>query len=162
MKLSLDQTLAIENQITDQFGLKLELAEVLAHQIAVSRSALMTVFLTPDDKLYALVNVKNRAVLADIKKMLSLAGLVPERFIPPRGKPDYFCQIGLEQFQQVYPGRRLISEQDLAFYKTLAPYNPALVQIKQIKHGRINTFDADVKGNWRVYCKFYYNKINIK
>lgn len=70
MKLSLDQTLAIENQITDQFGLKLELAEVLAHQIAVSRSALMTVFLTPDDKLYALVNVKNRAVLADIKKCL--------------------------------------------------------------------------------------------
>lgn len=149
------------SQIKLEFGCDLEIAKIIAHQIAVSRSAVMTVFLTSDDKLYALVNVKNRAVLADIKKMLSLAGLLPEKFLPPAGKPDYFYQVGLEQFQQVYPGRQLVSEQDLAFYKTLAPYNPALVQIKQVKHGRINTFDADVKGNWRVYCKFYYNKINI-
>lgn len=161
MELSLNQILTIENQITEAFGLHLELTEVIAYQIAVSRSAVMTVFLTPDEKLYALINVKNRAVLADIKKMLSLAGLVAERFIPPASRPDYFYQIGLEQFQQVYPGRQLVSEQDLAFYKTLAPYNPALVQIKQVKNGRIKTFDADIKGNWRVYCKFYYNKINI-
>ena len=162
MKLSLNQILAVENQIADEFAVQLELAEVIAYEIAVSRSAVMTVFLASDDNLYALINVKNRAVLADIIKMLSLSGLVAERFFPPYDNQNYFHEIGVEQYKQVYPGRQLVSEQDLAFYKTLAPYNPALVQIKQVKNGRIKTFDADVKGNWRVYCKFYYNKISVK
>lgn len=149
------------NQIKLEFGLDLEISKIIANQITVSRSAIMTVFLTPDEGLYAFIGVKNRAVLADIMKMLTMSGLVAEQFLPPAGKGNYFHEIGLEQFKQVYPGRQLVNDQDLAFYKTLAPYNPALVRIKQVKNGRINTFDADVKGNWRLYCKFYYNKINI-
>lgn len=160
-EIPLARRLEIENHVKTHFGLALELKELIADQIAVSRSAEMTVFLASDDKLYALVLAKSRLVLDDVNKMLSRAGIVPNCYFPPAGRSDYFYEIALSQFKRVYPGRPLLNERDLDFYKTLAPYNPALAQVRQIKNGRIKTFDADVKGSWRTCCKYYYSKIDI-
>jgi hypothetical protein len=47
----------------------------------------------------------------------------------------------------------------LHFYKTLAPYNPALVLISEVKNGEIYQFDSDAYGNWRVGARFSYRRI---
>jgi hypothetical protein len=98
-------------------------------------------------------------LLADIKKIVSRMGLVAEVYIPPRGRAQYFDEIGSEKFRKVFPGRGAISEADIRYYRTLAPYNPALVQVREIKNGEIYQFDADAHGGWRVAAKFSYRRI---
>lgn len=152
----------LEKEIQSNFECKVAVLEVVADSIAVSRSADLTIFLGSDDRIYAFVRAQSRLALSDVRKMLSTAGLIISEFIPPLGRPNYFHEVALDHYQQVFPGRRLVSERDLDFYKTLVPYSPALAVVKQVKDGKVKTFDADVKGNWRVYCKFYYNKIDVK
>ena len=160
-QISLAKRLDIEGQIQLEFGEFLKIREIIADRIALSRSAYLTVFLTDDDRLYAFITAKSHLLLDDVVKMLHRAGIIAEFYFPPIGRDDYFYEMGLARFKQVYPGRRTATEQDLAFYKTLAPYNPALALVRRIKDGRIRTFDTDVKGGWRTYCKYYYNKIKI-
>ena len=72
---------------------------------------------------------------------------------------------GYRQFGQtlasgeVFPGRHVITDEDIIFYKTLAPYNPALVMISEVKNGEIYQFDADARDGWRVGAKFAYRRI---
>ena len=60
---------------------------------------------------------------------------------------------------EVFPGRTRVSDEDIIFYRTLAPYNPALVMISEVKSGEIYQFDSDFRGNWRVATKFTYRRI---
>jgi hypothetical protein len=80
-------------------------------------------------------------------------------YMPPKGQPNYFDEIGRDKFKDVFPGRQNPSAFDLVYYRTLAPYNPALVQIAEVKHGEVMQFDTDARGQWRVAAKFAYRRI---
>jgi hypothetical protein len=71
----------------------------------------------------------------------------------------YFDQIGRSKFHEVFPGRKNINESDINFYRMLAPYNPALVLISEVKDGHVFQFDSDATTNWRVTAKFAYRRI---
>ena len=85
--------------------------------------------------------------------------LKAELFIPPKGRPQYFDEVGRSKFREVFPGRKHISDEDLIFYRTLVPYNPALVLISEVKNGHVYQFDSDSNTKWRVAAKFAYRRI---
>ena len=86
-------------------------------------------------------------------------GLKAELYFPPKGHPLYFDEIGRSKFHEVFPGRSNVSNDDIIFYRTLAPYNPALVLISEVKNGEVYQFDTDASGQWRLAAKFTYRRI---
>ncbi|MFZ2544569.1 MAG: hypothetical protein WAW80_01190 [Candidatus Saccharimonadales bacterium] len=151
--------LAIEQIAKKQFGLKLEIDKIILRQVPVSRTATTTIFLTTKKQLFAYISAQSTMTLGDVKKIVSRMGLKPELFVPPKGQPSYFDDIGRRHVRAVFPGRSNILPSDLVYYRTLAPYNPALIQIREIPSGEICQYDADAHGNWRVAVKFAYRRI---
>ena len=151
--------LAIERLAKEKFGLTVDIKQTIVRAVPVSYTSEASVFLTTKNQLFVLVTGKSRLLLGDIKKIVVRMGLKAELFLPPKGEPDYFERIGREKFLQVFPGRTAPSVEDIAFYRTLAPYNPALVQIKEVKDGTIKQFDADSLHDWRVAAEFSYRRI---
>lgn len=151
--------LALERLAKDKFGFAVDVSQVIARQIDVSRTAEATVFLTKKKQLMVYINGPSKLLLSDIKKIISRMGLRAELYLPPKGQPDYFDRIGYEKFNQVFPGRGKASEQDIVFYRTLAPYMPALVLISEVKDGNIYKYDSDSRGGWRAATKFSYRRI---
>jgi hypothetical protein len=151
--------MALERICKERFGVDAEVAQVILRQVDVSRSASATVFLTKKKQLLVYVNGHSRLLLSDVKKIISRMGLKPEVYFPPKGQPDYFDAIGREKFREVFPGRGHISDEDIIFYRTLAPYNPGLVLINEIKNGEIYKYDSDAKNDWRLAAKFAYRRI---
>ena len=86
-------------------------------------------------------------------------GLRAEIYLPPKGEVDYFDEIGRQHFRKVFPGRHNPSHDDIMFYRTLAPYNPAMVQILEVKDGEIKQFDTDASSGWRTVTRFAYRRI---
>src|SRR5690606_32244647 len=101
----------------------------------------------------------SKLLLGDVKKIVSRMGLKAELYLPPKGQPDYFDYVGEQKFKEVFPSRTHINKDDLIFYRTLTPYNPALVQIQEIKNGEILKYDTDSASGWRVAAKFAYRRI---
>lgn len=151
--------IALEQIAKDKFGVPFEIEHVILRNVPVSRVASATVFLTKTKQLYVYVSGNSKLLLKDIKTIISRMNLVPEQYMPPKGQPNYFDEIGAEKFMSVFPGRHNPMPEDLMYYRTLAPYNPALVQIKEIKFGEIKQFDPDASGSWRVGAKFAYRRI---
>lgn len=151
--------LALESIAKDRFGLEVDISQVIVRQVPVSHTAEATVFLTSKKQLFVFVSGPSKLLLSDVKKIVSRMGLKPELFLPPKGQPDYFDYIGEQKFKEVFPGRGHITKDDLIFYRTLAPYNPALVQINEIKNGEILKYDTDAASSWRVAAKFAYRRI---
>ncbi len=149
----------IERMAKEKFGLGVEVKQVIVRAVPVSHTSEATVFLSTKNQLYALVSGKARLTLGDVRKMIIRMGMKAEYFFPPKGEPDYFDRIGNEKFHEVFPGRPILSKDDTAFYRTLAPYNPALVQINEVKDGTIKKFDPDSKRDWRVAAEFSYRRI---
>lgn len=149
----------LERLAKDYFGLDIDIAQVIARDIEVSRTAAATVFLTKKKQLLVYVAGHSRLLLGDIRKIITRMGLRAELFFPPKGQPDYFDHIGREKFREVFPGRGHINDADILFYRTLAPYNPALVLISEVKTGEIYQYDSDAKGDWRVNTHFAYRRI---
>jgi hypothetical protein len=151
--------MALERIAKDRFGLDIEISQVIIRQADVSRSASATVFLTKKKQLFVYVHGHSKLLLSDVKKIISRMGLKAELYLPPRGQTDYFDAIGREKFRDVFPGRAHINEEDIIFYRTLAPYNPALILISEVKNGEIYRYDSDSRANWRVAAKFTYRRI---
>ena len=151
--------LALEQIVKKQFGLTADIDKVIARQIPVSRTATATVFLTKKKQLFAFVSAQSKHTLGDVKKVISRMGLKAELYVPPKGQPTYFDDIGRERVRAVFPGKAVITETDLIYYRTLAPYNPALVQIHEVDGGEIRQFDTDAHGQWRTAVKFAYRRI---
>ncbi len=151
--------LALERIAKERFGLDIDIAQVIIRQVEVSRTASATVFLTQKKQLFVYVAGHSKLLLNDVKKIVSRMGLKAEVYFPPKGQPDYFDAIGREKFRNVFPGRGHISENDLIFYRTLAPYHPALVLISEVKNGEIYKYDSDTRGEWRVATRFAYRRI---
>ena len=150
---------SLSETIRREFGVPIELDKVIADNISVSRLACATVFLTKKKHLYVYVSGNSKLLLSDIKKIASRMGFKVESFFPPIHNPEYFDTIGREKFLQVFPGRENISTEDLIFYRTLAPYNPALIQVREVSDGTIYRYDSDTSGQWRSHVKFAYRRI---
>jgi hypothetical protein len=151
--------LALERVAKEKFGLKVDIDQVIARQIPVSHTAEATVFLTTKKQLFVYIDARSRLVLGDVKKIITRMGMRAELFLPPRGEINYFDEIGRAKFREVFPGRGHITAQDIIFYRTLAPYNPALVQINEVIDGEIKQFDTDASSSWRTVTRFAYRRI---
>lgn len=150
---------ALEKNVMAQFGVSAEVDSVIARRFPVARTAVATLFLTKKKQLFLYVTSESKLLLSDIQKIVSRAGLKAEMYLPPKGRPHYFDEVGTEKFREIFPGRGNISAQDIAFYRTLAPYNPALVLISEVKGGMVYQFDSDSSGGWRQHTKFAYRRI---
>ena len=159
MNSSVYDDMALEQIAKTQFGMPVDIDFVIARNVPVSRVAQATLFLTTKKQLYLYVTGSSKLLLADIQKIVSRMGLVAELYLPPKGQPTYFDDIGRDKFKAVFPGRSSPTENDIIYYRTLAPYNPALIQISEVKNGEIMQFDVDAKTNWRVVAKFAYRRI---
>jgi len=151
--------MALERIAKDRFGLDIAISQVIARDVEVSRTGKATVFLTTKKQLIVFIQGHSKLLLSDVKKIITRMGLKAELYFPPKGQPDYFDAVGREKFREVFPGRGHISDEDIIFYRTLAPYNPAMVLIGEVKHGEIYQYDSDARGDWRVAAKFAYRRI---
>ena len=159
MNDSMYDDLALEQIAKKQFGINLDVDTVIVRQIPVSHTATATVFLSAKKQLFAYVTAQSNLTLGDVKKIISRMGLKAELYVPPKGQPNYFDDIGRAHVKAVFPGRSHITPTDLVYYRTLAPYNPGLVQIHEVTDGEIRQFDTDSHGNWRAAAKFAYRRI---
>lgn len=159
MNTSVYDDVALEGIIQEKFGLAVDVSKAIVRQVDVSRTAQATLFLTKKKQLMLYISATSPLLLSDVKKLVSRMGLKAELYVPPRGQPHYFDDIGRAKFRDVFPGRTVVTDEDIIFYKTLAPYNPALVLISEVKNGEIYQFDADARSNWRVAVKFSYRRI---
>ena len=150
--------LNLEKAVRAEFGLNLNVKSQIA-RVPVSPSDVATVFLTDKGLLFALIDGRAKLTLGDVKKIITRMNLAAEEFWPPQKDPDYFRRRATEKFNEVFPGRGVVRDDDLAFYKTLAPYSPALVQIAEVRDGVIKQFDTDAVGHWRPSVKFAYRRI---
>ncbi len=159
MKDQIYDDLAIEEIAKKQFGVSLDIATAIVRQVPVSHTAAATVFLTSKKQLYVYIAAQSPQTLADAKKIVSRMGLRADQYLSPVGRPNYFDDIGREHVRRVFPGKATITSSDLVYYRTLAPYNPALVQIAEIPTGEIKQFDTDAHRQWRTVAKFTYRRI---
>lgn len=159
MNESIYDDLALEEIAKQRFGLTLDIESVILRAAPVSRTSRATVYLTKKKQLYVFITGHSNLTLGDVKKIVGRMGLKPELYIPPKGRPRYFDEIGRAHFISIFPGRTIVSDDDLLYYRTLAPYNPALIQINEIPTGEIRQFDADAHTQWRVGAKFTYRRI---
>jgi len=151
--------MALERIAKDRFGVDIDISQMIVRQVEVSRTTTATVFLTKKKQLFVYVSGHSKLLLGDVKKIIARMGLKAEVYFPPKGQPDYFDAIGREKFRQIFPGRGHINDEDIIFYRTLAPYNPALILIGEVKNGEIYKYDSDARGGWRVAAKFAYRRI---
>ena len=159
MKQESFDELALQRACKASFGLDISVRQMILWQAPVSRTDTATVFLTTKKQLYVYIDAQSKLLLADVKKIISRMGLAAEIYLPPKGRSNYFDDIGREKFREVFPGRAHVSKDDIMFYRTLAPYNPALVQINEVKESVIRQYDSDSAGGWRVGAKFAYRRI---
>ena len=153
------EEVSVERAIKERFGIDADIRQAILFRVPVSQVAEATLFLTSKKQLFLYVTGKSKLLFSDIKKIVFNMGLKAEVYVPPKGRPDYFNEVGRAKFCEVFPGRKNISEDDVIFYKTLAPYNPALILISEVKDGHIYQFDSDSNTNWRVGSKFTYRRI---
>lgn len=150
---------ALEQKIHEIFGVQAEISQVIAADIGVSRTATASIVMTKKKQLFLYIDGQNKMTLGDVQKITTRMGLRAELFMPPRQHPEYFEDIGRAKFKEVFPGRTHITDADIRFYRTLAPYKPALVLIASVKDGQIYRYDADASGEWRPAVKFAYRRI---
>ncbi len=151
---------ALATELESEFGFDAPIKHIVAWQMPVSRSAKATIFFNRKNQLFIHITTPARQTLGEVQKILFRVGLSAYKYLPPAGRPEYFTEIASEHFKKTYPGRKITSDNDLRYFKTLALYNPALVQIKNIKDGVIKCFDPDAKGEWRVQAKLVYSRLD--
>ncbi len=151
--------LALERLVKDKFGFDADVQSIILPRAEAGRTATATVFLTKKKQLVAYIEARSPMTLGDVRKLVLRMGMRPEMFFPPKGQPHYFDDIATDKFRAVFPGLKIVSSDDLTYYRTLAPYNPALVLISEVKNGEIYQFDPDARGEWRVGARFHYRRI---
>lgn len=150
---------ALEKKITSLFGVPVDVDSMIARRFPVSRTAEATLFLTKKKQLFLYIDSQSKLLLSDIQKIVARTGVKADTYFPPKGQPTYFDEIGTRKFREIFPGRTNITAQDIIFYRTLAPYSPALILVSEVKDGTIYQFDSDSTGGWRPHSKFAYRRI---
>lgn len=151
--------LAVERVVREYFGIDADISQLIIPRAPVSRTAEATLFLTNKKQLYLYISSNSKLLLGDIKKIVSRMDLKAELYLPPKGRPRYFDEVGRSKYLEVFPGRKHITDEDIIFYKTLAPYTPALVLISEVKNGIVYCYDSDANTGWRPVVRFAYRRI---
>lgn len=159
MNEPLYREVALERTLSAMFGVDLTIQQMICDEMPVSRTAQAEIFLTPDKLLYVYIEAKSNLNLGDVKKIASKIGLVVEKYYPYKNQTNYFDTEALKKFHAVFPGRSNITESDLAYYRTLVPYHPALLLVREVKDGHIFQFDPDSQSNWRLSKTFSYKRL---
>lgn len=147
----------IQQVCKERFDLSLTVAETIVRAVPVSASARANVFVTSNHQVYVLIASQSGMVLDDVRKIIVRMQCEAQDFLPPFAEPDYFDRIARAKYKVMFPGKRIGGEDDLRYYKNLAPYNPALVRLSKIK-GEIRGFDAASK-TWRKVKDYTFNKV---
>ena len=150
---------ALEKEAKERFGVVLEVDKVIARNMPVGHAARATLYLSKKKQLYCYIEGQSRLLLSDVKKLCTRIGIRAEMYFPPKGRPNYFDEIGREKFRDVFPGRKDIHDSDIVFYRTLAPYSPALILVGEVRDGTLYCADSDAHGGWRPAVKFAYRRI---
>lgn len=158
MNENLYDDVRLERQITDRFAIKLDIAEVIARRVPTSATSEATVFKTANKQVFAYISAQSGQVLADVQDIIRRMQCEAEMFLPPHAEKEYFNRIGEAKFRAMFPGKRITGEDDLRYYRRLAPYNPALVRLSRIK-GELHGYNIATK-NWRKVKDFSYSRIN--
>ena len=151
--------IAVEEIVRTQFGLQVGIKQVVVRDIPVSHTAVASVFLTPKHQLFALVKAQSALTYGEVSKMAKRMGLEVDEFLPPGHDGLYFNAVARDKFRQVFPGRHDVTEEELRYYRTLVPYNPALLRVRNVSGGAIKQFDSHDSSQWRVAAKFAYKQI---
>lgn len=159
MNAEIAADIAIEELVKAQFGLQIDIKQMVARDIPVSHTAVANVFLTSKHQLFALIQAKSVMTFGDVRKIARNMGLEVSSYLSPGHDETYFNKIARDKFRQVFPGRHDITEDELRYYRTLVPYNPALLKIEAITGGAIRQFDSHDSSEWRVAAKFAYKQI---
>lgn len=151
--------LALEETIADKFNIKIDIKNVIARNIAVSRTSSATVFLSKNNKLFCYIDGQEALTLGIVQKFVKRMHLVAKTYLPPAKQDSYFEDIASTKFRQVFPGHNNPRTEDLRYYRLLAPYKPALIEISEVSGGAIYKFDPQDSTNWRVAAKLTYRRI---
>lgn len=149
----------MERAIKAQFGVDTEIRQAIAYKMPVGATVEATIFLNAKKQLFMYITSQSRLTYGDVRKIVSKVGLKADMYIPPKGIPNYFDEVGRRKFFEVFPGRKNVSAEDIIYYKTLAPYSPALVLISEVTNGTIYQFDSDSNTKWRPAVRFAYRRI---
>jgi len=154
--------MALEQKAKQLFGVSLDIEQVVLRSVPVSPTAHATVFFTAKKQLFVYIDGQSRFLLKDVKTIVNRMGLSAEIYIPPHGNKKYFDEYGADRFKEVFPGMSHPTPDDLVYYRTLAPYKPALVLIAEVKDSIIYQYDRDSKSGWRTAIKFVYRRISLQ
>lgn len=152
--------IAVEELVKSHFGLQVEVKQMIARNIPVSHTAVASVFLTPKHQVFLLIKAHAPMTFGDVKRTAKRMGLDVHEYLAPGHDDSYFNKVAREKFRQVFPGRHDIAEDELHYYRTLVPYNPALMKISNINGGVIKQFDSHDSSEWRVAARFAYKHIS--
>lgn len=151
--------IACEALVKDRFGVSLEIKTVIARSVPTSHTTVATVFLTTKNQVYTLISGRAPITLGDVRVIIKRMNMTADAYLSPKNEKNYFNRVALDKFKGVFPGRHPSGENDLRFYRLLAPYNPALVRIAEINEGTVKQFDSSDSSKWRVTAKFPFKRI---
>jgi hypothetical protein len=149
--------LAIEQACKSRFGQTFDIAEVIARGLQTGVASQGTIFKTTNGQVWLYIASQSPLVLDDVQKIINRMNVDADLFYPPHGEADYFNRIGRDKFKIMFPGKPIKGEDDLRYYKKLAPYNPALIRLSRIK-GEIRAYNIQSK-DWRKAKEYSYSKI---
>ena len=149
----------IEDTCRERFGVGLDIIEVISRAVPVSASAKATLFKAKPSHMYLYIISPSHMLLDDVRKIVQRMNLEADEFLPPFREEDYFERVARDKFKVMFPGKRVSSDEDLRYYKNLAPYNPALVRIAKVK-GEVRGFDISTKA-WRKVKDYTYAKMKV-
>lgn len=130
-----------------QFKADIEVRYILFEGVPIAKGATATVFSTMDHQVYALCLSDNSLVLRDIQRMIRSMGFKAKGYFAPNGDKSYFRRLGYRAFLNAYPARLKWTSDEEAYYQTLVPYSPALVQLEGV--GRQVLRYNEVSNKWQ-------------
>jgi len=151
--------IAIEKTCKERFNLALDVTDVVVRGVPAGIATRATVFKTAKKHMYVFIQSQSALVLDDVQKIVRRMELEADGFIPPHGEAEYFDRIGRAKFKAMFPGKAIVGDDDLRYYRNLAPYNPALVRLAKVK-GEIRAFEVETKV-WRKVKDYTYSKIKV-
>ena len=99
----------LEKQIKHAFGIDLEIKQFITHNMPVSSDGIGSIFITPKHQLFLYMTFHSKVKLGDVSKVVKKLNLLVERYLPPRGKNDYFNEIAREKFVNKYENSFMLS-----------------------------------------------------
>lgn len=149
----------IVNICRDKFNVEIKVENILLNSAFTGNSSYTSVFKNDRNEIFALCLCDGALTLADVNGIIKKMGMKPERVYPPGGDEQYFVYYAKKTYESVFPGRKCLAEQDAVFYKSFAPYSPALIRIKEIS-GEIKHFDTSWN-KWTSAINFSYYRVKV-